>query len=485
MFCFPRFKSVGPNSIPIAFWLVIILAVIPSRFYGQSVTAQAGNWSDKSTWQQNRPKNKNDNVEIRHTVTFNGQRGGGKVGGITFNNNGTGTPKLIIQAGKTLEVYGNLDASNGTLEINGSLKLQGNNSHLKNFRKGDFSGPVTFPGGSPAGDSLVFPMQNQKTKLAVALGNVPSGQGFTVSKTVNNPKSRFSTNLSASLNDISNAEFFQVSPNNNLSQKVRITLFWDTSRQTNFGQINNKANLVVAHYNSTANQWENYGNSGVGGTLNGKGYITSRPTNNFSPFTFGSGGQGGALPVDLTYFEASFTNETGKVNLAWKTATETNNSHFLIQRRWDTGSFRTIGRKKGRGTTVEPHTYRFNDFSKRTGTLYYRLKQVDYDGTYEYSDVEAVNLRKSSSNGPLAIQTVWPNPFTDVLRIQLHGLHQSGKGEVRLRSVSGHLVKQKTFISDATNERISLENLGGLPAGTYGLRVKTRDGLVTKTVLKQ
>ena len=99
----------------------------------------------------------------------------------------------------------------------------------------------------------------------------------------------------------------------------------------------------------------------------------------------------GGVPVELTSFTA--TSNGKEVILNWSTATELNNQGFEIERSEDNISFNTIGFVPGFGTTTEPKSYSYSDQSVNSGTNYYRLKQVDYDGSYEYSDVVEVEFQ--------------------------------------------------------------------------------------------
>jgi hypothetical protein len=112
------------------------------------------------------------------------------------------------------------------------------------------------------------------------------------------------------------------------------------------------------------------------------------------------------LPVELTSFTAVDNN--AQVVLNWATATELNNQMFEIERRSAESQYITIGYVDGYGTTTEPQEYTFIDNSSLTGTFFYRLKQIDFGGRYEYSDEIEVEV-----TGPLAfeLEQNYPNPF--------------------------------------------------------------------------
>ncbi len=98
----------------------------------------------------------------------------------------------------------------------------------------------------------------------------------------------------------------------------------------------------------------------------------------------------GVVPVELTSFSAVGTRDG--VQLNWETATEINNHRFEIERSNDSQNFTIVGFVNGRGTTTEKSSYSFVDKGVNEGKYYYRLKQVDYNGAYEYSQVIEVEF---------------------------------------------------------------------------------------------
>ena len=122
------------------------------------------------------------------------------------------------------------------------------------------------------------------------------------------------------------------------------------------------------------------------------------------------------LPVELKTFTARIVD--GNTILEWSTATETNNFGFEIQRSYNNGEngggWFTAGFVEGQGTTTSIHNYTFTD--KGLGkTVYYRLKQIDYNGAYRYSEVLKVN---SVSIKTIALEQNYPNPFNPSTKIR-------------------------------------------------------------------
>lgn len=122
----------------------------------------------------------------------------------------------------------------------------------------------------------------------------------------------------------------------------------------------------------------------------------------------------GTLPVTLTSFAATFTNNQN--SLTWATSSESNSLGFDVESSADGVVFNKIGfvASKSNGNSTSALTYAFQDKSATSGTTYYRLKQVDKDGKFEYSDIKFVK-------NPLFVGqnafTVYPNPTTDYVDI--------------------------------------------------------------------
>ena len=113
------------------------------------------------------------------------------------------------------------------------------------------------------------------------------------------------------------------------------------------------------------------------------------------------------LPVELNSFSANLDN--GNVILTWQTSTETNSHGFEIERSLDKISWITIGFIEGKGTTTEPQQYSYSDnrSDMSASEIYYRLKQIDFNGSFEYSDVIGVMITPST----FSLEQNYPNPF--------------------------------------------------------------------------
>ena len=113
------------------------------------------------------------------------------------------------------------------------------------------------------------------------------------------------------------------------------------------------------------------------------------------------------IPVELTSFTASV--QENKVVLNWATATENNNQGFEIERKLLGSNYEKIGYVTGFGTTTEPKSYSFKDENITSGKYSYRLKQIDFDGTFEYSNVIEVEVDFTPKE--YTLYQNYPNPF--------------------------------------------------------------------------
>ena len=130
------------------------------------------------------------------------------------------------------------------------------------------------------------------------------------------------------------------------------------------------------------------------------------------------------IPVELTSFTAAANGK--EVTLNWTTATELNNQGFEVQRKFGSNDFVTIGSVRGNGTTTTPHNYSFVDKLIDAGKYFYRLKQIDFGGKYEYSQEVEVNWSPFIT---YKLEQNYPNPFNPTTTI---GFGITEKGNVRL-----------------------------------------------------
>jgi type 1 fimbria pilin len=160
------------------------------------------------------------------------------------------------------------------------------------------------------------------------------------------------------------------------------------------------------------------------------------------------------LPVALLSFDAVVSNN--EVVLQWTTASEINNDYFSIERSTDGRSFETVGIVNGAGNSNRLITYTKNDPEPVKGISYYRLKQIDYDGSFEYSQLVSVKFSETKPSEIL----LYPNPNNGVFRVQNTGAEEI---PFRINDMQGRLV----VASETDPMSIKEFNHSNLKAGLY------------------
>lgn len=183
----------------------------------------------------------------------------------------------------------------------------------------------------------------------------------------------------------------------------------------------------------------------------------------------------GTLPVELISFNGRFVNDA--VQLNWRTSTEDNTSHFLIEKSADGVVFSAIGTVKAAGHSSIERTYVYTDAVPFSGNNYYRLKTVDQDGKFSFSSVIRLHANR------LQQVIVSPNPFEQVLNIQFTTA-DNGEAYIRLYDQQGKVVYQNVrAVSKGTNA-FQLGNLPDLSAGSYILELRCGREKITQQVIK-
>jgi hypothetical protein len=176
------------------------------------------------------------------------------------------------------------------------------------------------------------------------------------------------------------------------------------------------------------------------------------------------------IPVELTSFTARIAD--GKILLEWTTASEKNNLGFEILRSTDAENrqWATVGFISGKGSSTEAQHYSFSD-EDLVGKVYYRLRQVDYNGTYNYSEIIEINAVSTYS---IRLEQNYPNPFNPITTIN----YQLGNdGFVNLKVFNS--------LGEEVEELVNEFQIGGsyqfefeaadLPSGIYVYKLSAGD----------
>lgn len=180
-----------------------------------------------------------------------------------------------------------------------------------------------------------------------------------------------------------------------------------------------------------------------------------------------------AYPVRLLSFSAKA--EDLRVKLGWKTSGESNSSHFVVQRSKDLGEYIDLGTVKSLGNTSETAFYGFEDNEPNLGLNYYRLKQVDFGGKFEYSKIIAASFGGPTEN--TVDLRLFPNPVpnNEYLKFKLYGMKMP---KVQVFDLLGKEIQSKMSLSDAGDGQIIFSEK--LPANTYIISLSEEGKKVSK-----
>jgi Secretion system C-terminal sorting domain/Kelch motif len=183
------------------------------------------------------------------------------------------------------------------------------------------------------------------------------------------------------------------------------------------------------------------------------------------------------VPVELTSFTASVIGSD--VRLLWETASELNNSGFSVERKFANSEYIEVGFVPGFGTTTEAKSYSFSDQNLKNGNYSYRLKQIDYDGTFAYSDEVEVEV-----NGPLTFDLAqnYPNPFNPSTSIK-YSVPEAGN--IRL-SIYNTVGEEVAILVNGLSQAGSFEvtfDASNLSTGVYLYKLQSAKSVHTKKMI--
>jgi hypothetical protein len=212
--------------------------------------------------------------------------------------------------------------------------------------------------------------------------------------------------------------------------------------------------------------------------MNGTKRGTTIADNGYSLYEFEVNGTLQPLPVTLTKFSAAIQG-TG-VALSWATASEQNSAGFEVQRAAAGTAFTTLTTVPSTNSSQYPHAYSYVDAVPLSTISYYRLKQIDTDGTYTYSPVVVVQAAKFDT-GSLAISS-YPNPTPDRATV-VWKTPLPAPGRWYITNTLGQVVHAETLSSEAATT-LTLD-LQAYPAGSYMLTVEAGSQVVGRSRIQK
>ena len=311
------------------------------------------------------------------------------------------------------------------------------------------NGPLTVEISSGSGDRL-FPIGKNGLYRPVMLDNNCCGSNSAkfIAEVISGPPP--ARTLPAGISKVSEVRYYRITRVGSNGTDFKITIPYGAD-----DGVTDPANLTIAKDNG-AGAWLD-----IGGTPTGTspGSIQSNTFNGFSDFVLANkAGGSNPLPVSWVSFTARRVNADAQ--LEWKTAREQRCNIYEVERSADGANFREIGNELCRNNQSE-QVYHFLDMSPGKGTFYYRLRQVDTDGRFEYSPLRKVSFGEESN------MLVYPNPVKDKLQIA----NITPNTDIRLYDALGRIVLQLRC-----GQSFTTLQLGHLPSGIYELLITNSAG---------
>ncbi len=433
---------------------------------GSGVMLLSGNWDNQNA-------TGGFTAGAASTVIFDGSsaqtlvRSGGGVAGETFANLELDNPAgLTINS--PVDIKSTLTFTDGILTTasGGATAANLNDATLARLA---FEDGATHTGASDAShvdgvvevqtdNAFTLPIGDGTALHRVTLGAVTANFGSNVFRAEyfpDNPRVAIGPATAANVDFVSENEYWHINRTSGTGQRPVSLEITTTSG------ISNTAVAYIVRWNG--GNWEQAGGDGNVNVNVAGNFMESDDVADFSPFTFADDGT--SFPVELLDFTAVPQGE--EVQLRWTTAQEVNNSHFVIERSLDRQRFEAIGQRLGAGNANKQIDYQFVDAQPQEGLNYYRLKQVDFDGSFTYSEVRSVAFALTER---LTLLRAYPNPAQEQLTVEL-SLPMATTLQYDVIDAQGRSVMQQQVSLGAGLQSLTLP-LNALSAGVYLLRLQ-------------
>ncbi len=399
-----------------------------------------------------------DTVKLSGTSSVQTIAGNGSFANITFSN-----PNGVTVSGEPT-FNGTMSFASGlvtpvsqiNVEAGGSMVKTGNSWVVGTVQK-------TWATGNT--DPFTFIVGSENRLGMVGVEPNTGGNSFTASYTYTASAEPVTSNMPTGMTRASGMEMWDVHG----PVPSKLTLYWadyDGSGITDMAD-----GLVIAH--KIGSNWEMIDNVTVDFT--GKNIKMNSPVTSYSDFTFGTKNTDPDIhPLPVTFTAFSGRQEGSSIVLEWATMSEKDNDYFEIERSIDGVNFVTIGYVDGAGDSDRRIDYTFSDNAPESGYCYYRLSQVDFDGTRAYAD-KVISVQYTGDE--VAQLTIVPNPTDGRFRVSATG--SMAGGVVQMLSQTGNVVRTVNVDSfDATLD------ISDLPSGIYVLRFTANNRVLQQKVVK-
>ena len=342
----------------------------------------------------------------------------------------------------------NLNGQTITLETNASIVGESSADRIYGT-----SGKITHTINMPSNATAYNDIAGMGISITTGAGNTP---GTTVIERAHDIQS--GTGLSTSVE-----RWFDITPTINTALDVTLEVEYFDAELNGLASNSNmtlyRSTDVGVTWTDETDTWTDNGT---------EDYLTKTGVTAFSRWTANNPV---VLPIELTHFDAGCQNDNPE--LSWSTASEINNDYFTIERSTDAINFEPVGTINGHGNSNTTLNYMWTDDNPFSGTTYYRLKQTDFNGAFEYHGVRSVSCEQTSEI------SIYPNPFQKSFTVQLSE-NTTYPITVEVIDYLGRTIHTKV-IESTTSEIVLDDNIS---KGTYFVRVFNETTHIIERIVK-
>lgn len=431
-----------------------------------------GNWTNNGTYTTNTGKvtfwgNNAQTINGTATTIYYNAEVNKSSNGVTLNTNTNVSNIVTLTNGaldlnsKTLTIQN--AATTGIGYTNGFIISEDvDNSSKVQWNIGSTTGAHVIPFGTAASDFIPLTLN----LTAGTIGNVTASTFPTAANNLPYPSAPDNVLLIRDIYGNDNSantvdRFWQIDKSGATGTLTTTFTYTDAEAPSN-----GEAGLQAQRYGTAYNGWDAavpFQTSNIGlNTVTAPGIIT------YGPYTLSQSSN--PLPVELLLFSA-IPDKQKNVVVSWVTASEQNSSFFTIERSKDAINFEGIENVKAAGNTTIKQYYKTLDKKPFAGISYYRLKQVDFNGNFTYSQTRKVNLDENQ----ITTLSIFPSPAVSTVYFYLNNITESvQKFKINLFDATGKLVKVGEYYNDSNNT-ITLER-GNLLPGMYFVKMTDESG---------
>ncbi|HSU27431.1 MAG TPA: T9SS type A sorting domain-containing protein [Chitinophagaceae bacterium] len=400
--------------------------------------------------------------------------GANTFGGIKINNAGGVSLDAAVTVNNTLTL------TNGILTTTGSnlLTLIAGATTSASSNSAFVNGPVKK--AFSAAETFIFPIGATGTgDEPLTVGGATAGDDFTA-EYKRSSAAAIDPDVNSPIHHVGACDYWTLAKNSGGATSVSVTLSWDVSSPCNgTPYINNLSSLTVAHYNSGASYWEEAGTGGPSTTGNTTaGTVTRTGVSVFSPFTI-AGTTAGQNPLPVKFGSIRGYAKNNGIQVDWTVYTEDNVDHYEVERAADGRQFQTVGSVISRNSTIQTD-YHFFDAAPLLRDNFYRIKNVDIDGKFSYS-----NIIRVSPASQVNILSIYPNPVQNgSLNFQTP---DPGRGiyNVKVINNNGQVIYTREFNHAGGDLSQAIQLPSGIKGGLYYLRLESETSNFQKVFVVQ